>query len=162
MAWETVRTLDDLAELAPSLGQALTGTSLDFHLPESAATHWEVERMPYQNHVLRLRPNHPVSRAWDAIFRHVLHDIGPRDPTDRGRPYRIPDQAPPPAQDPTPLVIELPDTDRQQTKLVIRAINTATDVANAVSREALQQSRREHADLARELGLNRPDVGFRP
>jgi hypothetical protein len=156
--WNEVRTLDDVKNLEPSLVDAMTGKSKDFFVPASTRVHWEVERKPYYTGVLVLRPNQPVSRAWDFVFRVVLSRIAPLG---RGwGQYHIPPQAEPPFTGEPDLYIELPDSDRSETKKTVAAINSATAVANAVTGEAAAATDREHEELARELGLDRPKVGF--
>jgi hypothetical protein len=158
MAWNDVKSLEDLKQLDASLVEALTGKSKDFFMPASPNVHWEVERKPYYTDVLILRPNQDVSRAWDFVFRVVLSKIAPLGW--ESAPYHIPPQAEPPFIGPPTLYIELPDADRAASKRAVQAINSATAVANAITIEAAAMTAREHEELARDLGLDRPRVGF--
>jgi hypothetical protein len=157
MEWSEVKTVEDLRTMHPALADGLTEKSVDFFHTES--THnpnveWEVERKPLQPEHLILKPNQQVSRAWDVTFRIVLDKlITPRvvpfymsQPTARGEQPK--------------LSIELPDEDRSQSKQFIEALNTATDVANAVVQDAKRANRREHEQLAAGLGLSRTRIGF--
>lgn len=108
---------------------------------------------PFDPQKLTLRPNQKISRAWDVTFRIVLDKLV----TVREVPYSVSPQT-----DPPDLYIELPDKDRDESRRVANAINDATDVANAVTAEAATATRREHEELARDLGLDRPQVGFGP
>jgi len=158
MRWDDVRTLDDVRQLDASLADAVSGKSKDFFRPASPGVHWEVERKPYETDVLILRPNQLVSRAWDFVFRVVLSRITPLGSGQA--PYRISPQPDPPFTGTPDLYIELADKDRAETKKAVEAINSATAVANAVTPEAATATDREHEELARELGLDRPRLGF--
>jgi hypothetical protein len=155
--WSDVKTLEDLRTMHPTLADGLTEKSVDFFHTESTTNpniEWEVERKPLQTERLILRPNQQVSRAWDVTFRSVLDKlITPRvvpfyisQPTRRG-------------EQPN-LSVELPDEDREQSKQFVEALNTATDVTNAVIQDAKRANRREHEQLASDLGLSRTRVGF--
>ncbi len=158
MHWEQVTSLDDLRRVEAPLADALIGKSLDFFEPTSRGVHWEVERKPYTPQVLALLPSQHVSRAWDFVFRVVLSRIAPLGWAPPA--YRLPSQAEPPATGPQYPQLELPDEDRPATKQAVEAINVATAVANAVVADAAERCRREHQQLAQELGLTRPPVGF--
>jgi hypothetical protein len=158
MEWKSARSLHDLRSLESPLADALTGKSKDFFAPASTNVHWEVERKPYYTEILVLRPNQPVSRAWDFLFRVVLSRIAPLSAGTWD--YHIPPQAEPPFTGPAELYIELPDRDRAASKRAVTAINSATTVANAIALEAATATDQEHEELARDLGLDRPRVGF--
>jgi hypothetical protein len=98
----------------------------------------------------------PVSRAWDFIFRVAMSRIE-RQASDY---YRSP-QAKPPSVAPSTLYIELPDRNRDESREVVRAVNAATAAANALSADAAAACKREHEELARDRGLDRPATGFR-
>jgi hypothetical protein len=100
-----------------------------------------------------------VSRAWDFVFRVVLSRIAPSG-WGAAAAYYLPPPIQPLVIGPRSLIVELPDEDRAETKRAVGAINAATDVANAITAYAATECRREHEELARDLGLNRPGVGF--
>jgi hypothetical protein len=157
--WEDAACIADLRRLAPSLAEALTGKPLDFFLPSCTAIHWEVERKPFDPDALVLWPHQPVSRAWDFLFRIALERIAPHG---WGPPaYLVSPHVGAPAQGPRNLAIELPDRSREATGQAVAAVNAATAVANAVVAEAAVACRREHDELARDVGLDRPDLAFR-
>jgi hypothetical protein len=157
MQWSEIRSLNDLRQVDSRLADELTGKSLDFHLPECANVRWEVERKRYEPERLILRPNQDISRAWDLIFRIAFDRLAPM----RTVTYRIsPQEFPMPEGEFPQLVVELPDEDRNESRRVVKAVNTATAVANTVSAEAAAATRHEHEELARDLGLDRPSVGF--
>jgi hypothetical protein len=156
MSWKDANTLDDLNRLNPIHGGALTNRSLDFFLPACTDAHWEVERKPLDPGVLVLRPNQPVSRAWDMLFRCVIARLAPIDWG--STPYAISPQVGPSDEGPRFPEIELPATDRSETERIVGAINAATRVTNSVVADAFAACRREHEELARDLGLDRPRV----
>lgn len=165
MNWDEVRTLELFREKHGRLADQLTGTSLGFHQPDSTRVRWEVERKPFDLQTLVLRPNQRISRAWESIFRIVLD----RRASSRSGAYRVVPIARGPSDvdesgrlkaDSPDLRIELPDRDRDETKQVVEAVNTATVVANAVSGDAATQNQHQNEELARELGLDRPPIGF--
>jgi hypothetical protein len=153
MNWSEIRTLQELETVHPRLAQGLTGTSLEFHEPPCAHVHWEVERKPWHNDTLVFRPSMDVSRAWDLIFRIALSFVlSPRMVR-----YRVSDQA-----DPPDLFVEVSDDDQDQARRVLDAVKAVTVVANSVSSEAATTTRREHKQLAQDLGLSSREIGFRP
>ncbi|HEV2771436.1 MAG TPA: hypothetical protein VGV57_01180 [Thermoleophilaceae bacterium] len=62
---------------------------------------------------------------------------------------------------PAHLIVELDGPVTDETKRFAAALNFATDTANAVVPQAAASCRNEHERLAAELGLSRPQVGFR-
>jgi len=156
--WEDAASIDDLRRLAPSLAEALTGKSLDFFVPSSTCVHWEVERKPFDPDALLLWPSRPVCRGWDFLFRIALERIAPHG---WGPPvYVVSPEVRGPAHGPRNLAIELPDRSRESSRQAGAAINAATAVANAVIAEAAMVCRREHDELARAVGLDRPAIAF--
>jgi hypothetical protein len=158
MDWSDVKTLEDLRAKQPTLAEGLSGKSLDFFYTESPNPNvqWEVERKRFQPEHLILRPNQEVSRAWYVTFLVVLDKLI----TPRVVPFVIPPPKPPPATDPKDLYIELPDDDRAESKRFVEALNTATDVTNAVVIDAAAVCRREQEELAADLGLSGGKFGF--
>ena len=71
----------------------------------------------------------------------------------------LPPQAPPPFTGQPSLYVELPDRDRSESRKQ-RTRSTPDEVANAIVRLAQAATKRDHEGLARDLGLNRPKVGF--
>jgi hypothetical protein len=137
----------------------------------------EVERLAEQGVAERCFDTAEVVNAWDFVFRVVLrpsqrvsreavHPAGARaaephgTPAARGVHWEVERKAEPPATGPQDPWLELPDEDRGATKQAVEAINVATAVANAVVADAAERCRREHQQLAQELGLARPPVGF--
>lgn len=154
--WKEVRTLDDLRTKDSRLADALTEKSLDFFHTDSPNpnAHWEVERKPLYPERLILKPNQQVTRAWDLTFRVVLDKLI----TPRVVPFYM---SQPTARGEQPaLSIELPDEDRAETKRFVEALMTATEVANAVVTDAASKCRREHEQLAADLGLRPSSFGF--
>lgn len=113
--------------------------------------------MPFNPTALRLRPNQPVSRAWDMLLRAVISRLAPLGWC--VAPNSISPQPGPPFLGARLPEIELPDTDRAETQGTVRAISAAMRVTNAVIADAVAACRREHDQLARDLGLDRPSVG---
>jgi hypothetical protein len=92
-----------------------------------------------------------VSRAWDFVLRIVLHKLI----TPRVVPFNTPPQT-----DPPNLTIGLPDDDRDDSRQFVKVLNAATDVTNAVVVDAKRACKREHEQLAADLGLKRGKIGF--
>lgn len=155
-----VHTLDDARRVDPILVEALEGVSLDFFEPASPNVGWEPQRTPLTGGgEVRLVANKPVSRAWHAVFikvfRAAAHEQfgwgGPRPW------FRITEQVP--RAGPVELGVELGDTEADRRE-VVELVNVATETANALVPRAAENCRREHEQLAAELGLARPRVGF--
>jgi hypothetical protein len=152
-----ITSLDNLFETDRNLAEALRGTSRQFFEPSSPKTYLEVVRKPLHNSTLQFVPNQPVSRAWDLVFRVMLAQAVNAEFGRFGDlRYDITPQS-----DPAHLVIELDGPINDDTKRFATALNFATETANAVIPQAAASCREEHERLAAELGLSRPQVGFR-
>lgn len=152
-----ITDLEGLAALDPSLTEALHGTSRQFFEPPCQRTYLEVGRKPFKPSALEFIPNQPVSRAWDLAFRVLLAKAVNAE---LGR-YRELRYVITPQSDPAHLVVELDGLITEDTKRFVAALNFATETANAVVPKAEASCRQEHQRLAQELGLSRPEIGFR-
>lgn len=152
-----ITSLADFAAFEPRVAEALSGTSRQFFEPSSLGTYLEVGRKPFENSTLQFVPNQPVSRAWDLVFRATLaRAVNAEFGRFRELSYLITPQS-----DPAHLVVEVAGPVTDDTKRFAAALNFATDSANAVVPQAAASCREEHERIARELGLSRPQIGFR-
>lgn len=156
-------TLEELGRQEPRHAEAMRGTSKSFLEPRSSSVTWEVERKPLENTTLLLVTNQPVSRAWELVLALALSACLTQE---FGSPFNFPDYRqsdqtlrPGPVQP----FIEL----REQQELDLRrrfieVLNIATRSANGITRDAAEVCAKDHEDLAREVGLERPSLGFSP